>query len=91
MFDDRLEVLSPGGLPNTLTLENIKTVQYARNSLIVSFLQGLGYMERRGEGILRMIRWSWENDAPPPTFELPDENLFQVTLFKRRDNGNEDS
>ena len=91
MFDDRLEVLSPGGLPNTLTLENIKTLQYARNSLIVSFLQGLGYMERRGEGILRMIRWSRENDAPSPAFELPDENLFQVTLYKRRDNNNEDN
>ena len=84
MFDQRVEFLSPGGLPNTLTLENIKTVQYARNPLIVSFLQGLGYMERRGEGILRIIRWSAENNSPPPRFELVDQGLFQVTLYRRR-------
>jgi ATP-dependent DNA helicase RecG len=84
MFEQRVEFLSPGSLPNTLTLENIKTVQYARNPLVVSFLQGLGYMERRGEGILRIIRWSAENRSPPPRFELVDRNLFQVTLYRRR-------
>ncbi len=66
------------------TVENIKTVQYARNPLVVSFLRGLGYMERRGEGILRIVRWPAENHSPPPRFELVDRNLFQVTLYKRR-------
>ncbi len=83
MYVDRLEVLSPGGLPNTLTLENIKLVQFARNQLLASYLTGMGYMEKRGEGILRMIDWSRQNQAPEPKFELPAEELFQVTLFKR--------
>ena len=85
MYDDRLEILSPGGLPNTVTLENIKIVQFARNQLLVSFLAGLGYMERRGEGVLRIIDWSIKNNAPEPRFELPAEELFKVTLFKRAD------
>lgn len=83
MYDDRLEVSSPGGLPNTLTLESIKVVQFARNQLLASYLAGLGFMEKRGEGILRMIDWSRQNQAPEPKFELPAEELFQVTLFKR--------
>ncbi len=83
MYVDRLEVISPGGLPNTLTLENIKVVQFSRNQLLASYLAGMGYMEKRGEGILRMIDWSRENHAPAPKFELPAEELFQVTLFKR--------
>ncbi|MEK7727632.1 MAG: ATP-binding protein, partial [candidate division KSB1 bacterium] len=83
MYADRLEVLSPGRLPNTLTLESIKVVQFARNQLLASYLAGMGYMEKRGEGILRMIDWSRKNQAPEPKFELPAEELFQVTLFKR--------
>jgi len=83
MYVDRLEVSSPGGLPNTLTLENIRLVQFARNQLLASYLTGMGYMEKRGEGILRMIDWSRQNQAPEPKFELPAEELFQVTLFKR--------
>ncbi len=83
MYADRLEVLSPGGLPNTLTLEGIKVVPFARNQLLASYLSGMGYMEKRGEGILRMIDWSRKNQAPEPKFELPADELFQVTLFKR--------
>lgn len=83
MYDNRLEVLSPGGLPNTVTLDNIKIVQFSRNQLLVSYLAGSGYMEKRGEGILRMINWSLKNNAPEPQFSLPADELFQVTLFKR--------
>ena len=82
MFADRLEISSPGGLPNTLTLENIKTIQYSRNPIVVSFLTGLGYMERRGEGIMRMIRGSQSIGALAPRFDLPDRQLFRVTLYK---------
>ncbi|MDI6792847.1 MAG: putative DNA binding domain-containing protein [bacterium] len=38
IFDDRLELYSPGKLPNTITLENIAYRQFTRNELLVSFL-----------------------------------------------------
>lgn len=82
MFADRVDILSPGGLPNTLTLENIRTIQYARNPLITSFLAGLGYMERRGEGIVRMERYCQEQGLPAPEFALDDPQQFRVTFFK---------
>lgn len=84
MFEDRVDILSPGGLPNTLTLENIRTIQYARNPLITSFLAGWGYMERRGEGIMRMERYCLELGLPAPEFALDDPQQFRVTFFKTR-------
>ncbi len=83
MFEDRLDILSPGGLPNTLTLENIRTIQYSRNPIIASFLAGLGYMERRGEGFLRMIRYCRESGLREPELALDDPQQFRVTFFRR--------
>lgn len=55
LFNDRLEIRSPGGLPNTLTIDNMKFRQFTRNQMIASFLTGYGYMERRGKGIQRIF------------------------------------
>lgn len=63
IFADRLEVQSPGSLPNSLTVANIADRQATRNELLVSVLgrmpigsvQGGGdrqyFMERRGDGV----------------------------------------
>ena len=42
MYDDRLEILSPGKLPNTVTLENMRTTRYARNPRIAKTLVAFG-------------------------------------------------
>jgi ATP-dependent DNA helicase RecG len=55
VFKNSIEIHSPGGLPNTLTLENMVFRQFTRNQMVASFLTGYGYMERRGKGIQRMI------------------------------------
>jgi len=80
IFEDRIELYSPGGLPNTITLETMKYKQFSRNQTLVSFLTGLGFMERRGKGILRMINLMREYGLPPPRFELIGEELL-VTFY----------
>lgn len=55
VFKNSIEIRSPGGLPNTLTLESMVFRQFTRNQMVASFLTGYGYMERRGKGIQRMI------------------------------------
>ncbi|MFQ6041131.1 MAG: RNA-binding domain-containing protein [Candidatus Poribacteria bacterium] len=82
IFDDRIELYSPGGLPNTLTLETMKYKQFSRNQTLVSFLTGLGFMERRGKGILRMINLMREYNLPPPRFELIEEELLVTFIGK---------
>jgi len=79
LFNDRLEIRSPGGLPNTLTEENMLYRQFTRNQMIASFLTGYGYMERRGKGMLRMIKGCKENGIECRFFQTPDKDEFVVT------------
>ena len=78
LFDDRLEIRSPGTLPNTLTLDNMLYRQFTRNQMIASFLTGYGYMERRGKGVLRMRRLCEENGIACGLSLTPDNSEFVV-------------
>jgi len=82
LFDDRLEIRSPGSLPNTLTLGNMLFRQFTRNQMIASFLTGYGYMERRGKGMLRMLKLCEVNGIMCDFSLTPDNSEFVVT-FRR--------
>jgi ATP-dependent DNA helicase RecG len=79
MFSDRLEVYSPGRLPGHVTLENLLDERYSRNEAIVAVLSDLGYIERLGYGIDRMIAAMRDLDLPDPEF-VETAAGFQVTL-----------
>lgn len=71
IFDDRIEIRSPGGLPNSVTLENVKThYSKARNEIIARVLFNLGYVNSLGSGIPRMIRMMNEHVNRPPEFDV---------------------
>lgn len=56
IFSDRLEIRSPGKLPNTLTIEMIKTgASYTRNPVLMKFAENYGYVEHLGMGIPEKI------------------------------------
>lgn len=80
MFADRLEVYSPGRLPGHVTLANLKEERYSRNEAIVAILSDLGYIERLGYGIDRMIAAMQDAGLPQPKFEETTAG-FRVTLF----------
>lgn len=82
IFDNRLEIMSPGRLPNTVTLENIKLgVHSERNQLIVSYLAKMGYMTQIGTGIIRMIRLLKEHTGREPDLEERDQ-MFVVRIWR---------
>ncbi len=82
IFDNRMEVISPGKLPNRTTLENIKLgVHSERNPLIVSYLAKMGYMTQIGTGIVRMIRLLREHTGKEPEFEERDHEF--VVIIRR--------
>ncbi|HEY63266.1 MAG TPA: transcriptional regulator [Caldilineae bacterium] len=68
MFDDRLEVQSPGGLPGYITLDNIVEEHFSRNPRIVNGLFQWGFIEELGLGIDRMIEAMVQAGHPQPTF-----------------------
>lgn len=82
IFDNRLEIMSPGKLPNTVSLENIRLgVHSERNQLIVSYLAKMGYMTQIGTGIPRMIRLLKEHTGREPDFEERDQE-FVVRIWR---------
>lgn len=80
LFRDRLEIRSPGSLPNTLTVGNMLFRQFTRNQMIASFLTGYGYMERRGKGMLRMLKLCEANGIMCNFSLTPDNSEFVVTF-----------
>lgn len=54
MFDDRLEIKSPGKLPNIVTVDNIKDTRYARNPRISRVLTDFGWVRELNEGVKRI-------------------------------------
>ena len=80
VFSDRVEVISPGHLPNNLTVENIKAGNSnARNPILASFANQILPYRGYGSGILRAIQ------AYPDIDFIDDKNgnTFKV-VFKRR-------
>jgi ATP-dependent DNA helicase RecG len=80
IFSDRLEITSPGGLPGPLTIDNIMEARFSRNPVIVQVLSDLGYVERLGYGVDRVVSLMRENSLPPPRFEEV-AGSFRVTLY----------
>jgi ATP-dependent DNA helicase RecG len=69
LFDDHLEVISPGELPASLRAETLRGSHLSRNPRIVRVMAELRYMRDFGEGIDRMFREMEEAGLPPPEYE----------------------
>ena len=54
MFEDRLEIHSPGKLPNIVTVENIKHERFSRNPRIARTLTEFGWVREMNEGVKRI-------------------------------------
>ena len=65
MFSDRMEVISPGGLPGFITVDNLVEEHFSRNPRIVAGLFQWGYIEELGLGIDRMIEEMTQAGHPP--------------------------
>jgi ATP-dependent DNA helicase RecG len=84
MFADRMEVISPGGLPGFITVDNLVEEHFSRNPRLVSGLFQWGYIEELGLGIDRMIEEMVQLGHPPPRFK-DQPHSFTVTLFNARE------
>lgn len=83
MFDDHMDIRSPGLPPPPVTIDALNHRQHAhlsRNPLIVRVLTELGYMRELGEGIPRMFDEMEREGFYPPRFEDIAGVSFQVTF-----------
>ena len=86
IFDDRIEISNPGGLPKGLKPENFGKHSVARNSMVAALLHRCNYIEKAGTGIQRMRDGMKQVGLLEPSFEF--SGFFTIIL--RRFNLNKD-
>lgn len=79
----RLEIVSPGGFPPGITVENILWRQAPRNRRIAEVFARCGLVERSGQGANRMFEECIKESKPTPDFSETDD--YQVSLTLRGD------
>lgn len=78
MFDDRLEILSPGKLPNIVTIDNIKETRYSRNPRIARVLTDFGWVRELNEGVKRIYADMKEFFLEDPIYAEPEQSVKLV-------------
>lgn len=92
MFDDRIEVVSPGGLPSGITAEEYLSgkLSVLRNRNLANVFYRLGFVEIFGTGITR-IKQLYEESLAKPDFEVSENSIKMVLpLFENNLNLTED-
>lgn len=88
MFDDRIEVVSPGGLPSGITEDEYLSgkLSVLRNRNLANVFYRLGFVEIFGTGITR-IKQIYSEASGKPSFEVS-ENAIQIVLPIYEENAN---
>lgn len=83
IFADRLEVVSPGRLPNTVTVDGMKSgARYARNQTLVNIMRDYRYVDARGMGVRnKIIPGMRAHNGTDPDL-IAEEHRFTVRLWK---------
>ena len=89
LFVDRLEIYSPGALPNTLTIKTMPYRVFTRNKLLVSFLSrmrsrrtGRAFLKSKGEGVRGIFKGSEAHSGRRPEYELFGNEL-RLTIWAK--------
>jgi ATP-dependent DNA helicase RecG len=89
IFDNRIEIVSLGGLVKGITVEDIKNgISQARNTIIANVFYRLKLIESYGTGIKRIVE-AYQKQALQPSFN-PATASFAVTLPKMINSRNDD-
>lgn len=82
IWDDRIEVQSPGPLPGHITVDNMREEHYSRNRRLMRVLKLLDLVEEYGEGVDRMYSEMESRLMDPPTFAATSASVT-VVLYNR--------
>ena len=84
LYADRLEVISPGRLPNGVTVAKMKegVVRVARNELLKEILRDYGHIEHYGMGVRHRIIESMRSHNGTEPGLIEEDDRFLVRLWK---------
>lgn len=80
LFDDRLEISSPGKLGGFVTIDTMKTKRYSRNPQIARVLNELGIVRELNEGVKRIYSEMQRFFLDDPIYSEPDRNSVLLVL-----------
>ncbi|MCJ1750068.1 putative DNA binding domain-containing protein [Mammaliicoccus sciuri] len=80
MFDDRLEILSPGKLPSMVNLENLKYTRFSRNPRIARLMADFGYVKELNEGVKRIYDEMNDYFLKEPEYSEPANKSVKLKL-----------
>lgn len=78
MYDDRLEIESPGKLPNIVTVDNIRETRYSRNPRISRVLTEFGWVRELNEGVKRIFSDMEKYFLEDPVYTEPEQAVRLV-------------
>jgi ATP-dependent DNA helicase RecG len=81
IYEDRIEVSNPGGLPKGMRPSDLGRKSVRRNPLIADMLHRIAFIEKAGTGIRRMRDAARERGCPAPIFE--EGAFFTATFFPK--------
>ena len=83
VYEDRMDVVNPGGLLSTIQLDELialKGVHQSRNALVARVLREIGFMQELGEGMRRIFDLMSNSDLKQPVISSVD-NTFTISLM----------
>ena len=80
MYDDRIEIFSPGHLPNIVNLENMVNTRYSRNPRIARILSEFGWVKELNEGVKRIYDEMQLFYLNEPVYSEPNGNAVLLVL-----------
>lgn len=80
IFDDRMEITSPGKPPNFVTIENMRHSRYSRNPRIARALTAFEWVREFNEGVKKIYSDMEEAGLPAPEYELQNGQIVKLTL-----------
>lgn len=80
IYDDRLEIFSPGSLPNVVTLDNMRFTRYARNPRMARALTEFGWVRELNEGVNRIYDEMAAFYLEEPKYSEPNKNSVSLQL-----------
>ena len=80
IYDDRIELTSPGGLPGQVTADTIVDRQYSRNPIIAKRMFEMSYFDAWGPGIDMIMIWAMKTERPAPQF-VDEASQFTIVVY----------
>jgi len=81
IYEDRVEILNPGGLIGNLTVKDLYSRSIPRNPLLFGLMQRMELVEKVGSGLLRINKAMESYKLPAPSIEA-DKNFFKITFVR---------